>query len=104
MGFNVSGTKNVRVRQLIMKPRVSDGIIFGDLQTDRKKKTRGKEHSSWEGRFVGDAFEKVKTLEQNARIDILDGWVEKDECTREKDGRHFEKFYVTINDFALSEA
>ncbi len=118
MSFNVGNTnsKIVVVSDITMKFSVSEKILFADLRTSRKTgnfKTNEageavldengqpvpeRKYSHWEGRFVGEALEAAKALKDKAAINILEGWIEKDEFVG-RDGKKHSKIYVVISAF-----
>lgn len=121
MSLNVSGSKYVRVYDTQLKLQVSDKILFARLSTSRKtgndrvdKETgeiitdaEGKpmpEHmfSSWNARFVGNAFEPGKGLAKGAAINILNGWIINEPYAKQ-DGSTGYASYVTITDFEVCD-
>ena len=118
MSFNIGNTnsKFVVVRNVTMKFSVSEKILFADLRTSRKtERFKTDEHgeavldengqpvperkySHWEGHFVGEALEAAKALKDKAAINILEGWIEKDEFVG-RDGKKHSKIYVVISAF-----
>lgn len=117
MSLNISGTKFVRVYDTEIKLQVSDKIVFAHLSTSRKtgkeqvdKETgeilMGKDgeplqerrFSSWDARFVGQAFEPSKGLSAGAAINIINGWVTNEPFKR-KDGTTGYALTVTISEF-----
>lgn len=122
MSFSVGdrSSKFVVVTNVTMRFAVSEKILFADLRTSRKTnepwvdKDSGevkvdesgnplmkREFSHWEGRFVGNAFEPAKALKNGQTIDIVNGWIEKNEFSG-KDGKPRSQIYVVISDFSLS--
>lgn len=117
MSLNISGTKIVRVYDTEIKLQVSDKIVFAHLSTSRKtgkeqvdKETgevligkdgnplQERRFSSWDARFVGQAFEPSKGLASGAAINILNGWITNEPFKR-KDGTTGYALTVTISDF-----
>lgn len=123
MSLNV-GTLNSRyvvVTGVTMRYAFSEKVLFADLRTSRKtgkpktdKKTgevitdkSGKpiperEYTHWEGRFVGNAFEPAKALGNGQAIDIVNGWVSKEE--KMVNGQRYVNVFVVITDFVLSDS
>lgn len=121
MSLNVSGSKFVRVYDTEIKLQVSDKIVFARLSTARKS---GNERvdiktgeilvdeqgnslpeycfSSWDARFVGNAFEPSKGLAAGTAINIINGWITH-EPFKKKDGTKAYSLVVTITDFEVSE-
>ena len=122
MSFDI-GKKNSRyvaVSNVTMRFDISEKMLFADLRTSRKTgrpKTdangevvadeKGKPipervYAFWDGRFVGNAFEPAKGLKKGQAIDIINGWIDKENWTGE-DGKRHEKVVVVITDFVLSD-
>lgn len=112
MSLNVSGSKFVYVYDTELKLQVSDKIVFGRLSTSRKtgedKDTKSKAFSSWNARFVGNAFEPAKGLVAGSAINIINGWITNEKVIlsknkTKKDGDEKIGRYptVTITDFEL---
>lgn len=123
MSLNVGNTNSryVVVNNVTMRFAFSEKVLFADLRTSRKtgnpkvNKKTGEiitdEHGSnisertythWEGRFVGNAFEPAKALKNGQIIDIINGWVDKEESVG-KNGQRFVNVYIIITDFTLSD-
>lgn len=122
MSLNISNAKYVKVFDPQIKLAYSDKVVFATLVSSRKtgnvkinKETgeivvnpeTGKEvmervNSRWEGRFVGNAAERVKVLAEGASINIIEGWV-CSETTVSKNGKKYINTYVTISEFEPSE-
>lgn len=124
MSLNI-GDKNSRyvfVSNVTMRFAFSEKVLFADLRTSRKtgnmkvNKETGEiindEHgnpvperaySRWEGRFVGNAFEPAKALSNGQYIDIVNGWLEKEESTG-KHGQKYTNVFAVISDFTLSDS
>lgn len=121
MSLNVSGSKFVRVYDTEIKLQVSDKIVFARLSTSQKTgndrvDTKTGEilvdeqgnslpeyrFSSWDARFVGNAFEPSKGLSAGTAINIINGWITHEPFTR-KDGTKSYSLVVTITDFEVSE-
>lgn len=121
MSLNVSGSKFVRVYDTEIKLQVSDKIVFARLSTSQKTgndrvDTKTGEilvdeqgnslpeyrFSSWNARFVGNAFEPSKGLSAGTAINIINGWITHEPFTR-KDGTKSYSLVVTITDFEVSE-
>lgn len=85
-----------------IKEEVSKKILFANLSST-KKVTHGEEVSyenmSWNGKFVGTAFEKAKSLKDKDKIDITRGAI-----TNRYD-KESKKLYVdvTIFEFEMSD-
>ena len=121
MGLGINGSKFVRVYDTEIKLQVSDKIVFAHLSTSRKT---GREQvdaetgevllakdgsplperrrSSWNARFVGNAFEPSKGLAPGQAINILNGWITNEPFTR-KDGSTGYALVATISDFEVSD-
>lgn len=121
MSLNVSDSKYVHVYGTEIKLQVSDKIVFARLSTSRKT---GKErvdtetgeilvddkgnplseriYSSWNARFVGNAFEPAKGLAAGAAINIKNGWIINEPYTK-RDGTTGFSSYVTITDFEVCD-
>ena len=121
MSLNVSGSKFVYVYNTELKLQVSDKIVFAHLSTSRKTgknrvdaetgETIVDEHgnpllerrfSSWNAKFVGNAFEPSKGLAAGAAINIISGWV-TNEPFRNKDGVVVYSPVVTVTEFEVCE-
>lgn len=121
MSLDISGSKFVTVYDPSIKLNFSDKVVVASLVTSRKtgnpkvdKKTgevvtnpdTGKEvqeraHSRWEGRFMGNAFEASKGLQNGDCIDIISGWVTH-EPRPGKDGVKYYMPVANITDFTPS--
>jgi len=122
MSFNIGGveSKYVSVKNPNIRFNYSDKVIFAELTTSRKTgrakideetgealiDSNGnpipeRAYYTWEGRFVGNAFEPSKGLKNGQMIDIEVGWIEK-EANTSKSGKEYINYYVTISDFRLS--
>lgn len=123
MSLNVgeSNSRYVVVSNVTMKFNVSEKILFADLRTSRKTgnvkidKETGetvtdaagnpvyeRKYTHWEGRFIGNAFEAAKGLGNGQAINIINGWIDKDE-KEGKDGRRYTNVFVSITDFELPD-
>jgi len=118
MSLNVSGTRFVHVYDTELKLQVSDKIVFARLSTSRKDSKHRQDmteelqdaadaaperkYSSWNARFVGEAFEPAKGLSKGESIDIIKGWI-VNEPYEKRDGSKGYSSYVTISEFALSD-
>ena len=122
MSFNIGNTnsKFVVVSNVTMKFSVSEKILFADLRTSRKtgrfktdehgeaildgngQPVPEREYSHWEGHFVGEALEAAKALKDKAAINILEGWIEKDEFVG-RDGKKRSKIYIVISAFEMCD-
>ena len=121
MSLNVSGSKFVYVYNTELKLQVSDKFVFAHLSTSRKTgknrvdaetgETIVDEHgnpllerrfSSWNAKFVGNAFEPSKGLAAGAAINIISGWV-TNEPFRNKDGVVVYSPVVTVTEFEVCE-
>ena len=58
-------------------------------------------YSYWEGRFIGNALEPAKALQNGQSIYIVNGWIEKENTTG-KNGKKYTNTIVVITDFVLS--
>lgn len=122
MSLNIgcSGSRFVVVRNLTMKLNFSDKVIFGDLVISKKtgmpkvdKETGevivdkdgnpvpARTYMRFKAKFVGQAFEKAKGLAEGTAVDILQGWLEKEEYTTQK-GDYRSDIYCIVSDFELS--
>lgn len=121
MSLSINGSKFVRVYDTEIKLQVSDKIVFAHLSTSRKT---GREQvdaetgeirlaedgsplperrrSSWNARFVGNAFEPSKGLAPGQAINILNGWI-TNEPFKKKDGSTGYSLVATISDFEVSD-
>lgn len=121
MSLNVSGSKFVYVYDTELLLQVSDKIIFAHLSTSRKTgkdtETESRAYSSWNARFVGNAFEPAKGLAAGSAINIINGWVtnegvrlcqksEKKEGDDKRKGSTRIRRYptVTITEFEVCDA
>lgn len=99
--LNCTG-KFVTVFQPCIKTNVSDKILFANLSSS-KKNTHGEEVSyenmSWNGKFVGEAFEKAKSLKEKDKIDITKGAI-TNRYDKEKGKLYVD---VTVFDFEMSD-
>jgi len=123
MSFNIGENKNkyVTVSNVTMRFVSSEKVLFADLRTSRKTgrfkidKQTGEAittkdgtpvaeriYSHWEGRFVGNALEPAKELQNGQSINIVNGWIEKENTTG-KDGKKYTNTIVVITDFVLSD-
>lgn len=124
MSFNI-GEKNSRfvtVSNVTMRFAFSEKVLFADLRTSRKtgnpkvdKETgevitneKGepvpeRTYTHWEGRFVGNAFEPAKALRNGQPINILNGWLDKEE-SKGKNGQKYVNVFAVITDFELSDS
>lgn len=122
MSFNIGENKNkyVTVSNVTMRFVSSEKVLFADLRTSRKTgrfkidKQTGEAittkdgtpvaeriYSHWEGRFVGNALEPAKELQNGQSINIVNGWIEKENTTG-KDGKKYTNTIVVITDFVFS--
>jgi len=120
MSFNVgiSKTKFVKVNDVVTKHSkgsgnmtfaegvtstlasvFENGSIVKDENGDPIKK---RVYSSWNLKFVGNALEASKGLDNGAYIDIDEGWLVKREWTDERNNKR-DYIEITISDFSLSE-
>ena len=120
MSFNIGENKNkyVTVSNVTMRFVSSEKVLFADLRTSRKTgrfkidKQTGEAittkdgtpvaeriYSHWEGRFVGNALEPAKELQNGQSINIVNGWIEKENTT----GKKYTNTIVVITDFVLSD-
>lgn len=124
MSFNI-GEKNskfVAVSNVTMRFAFSEKVLFADLRTSRKtgnpkiNKETGeiitdaqgnpvpeRIYTHWEGRFVGNAFEPAKALKNGQAINILNGWIDKEDSTG-KNGQKYTNVFAVITDFELSDS
>lgn len=121
MSLNISGSMYVRVYDTELKLQVSDKIVFARLSTSRKtgndlmdaetgKALTGKDgkplperrFSSWNARFVGNAFEPSKGLAAGQTINIVNGWIVNEPFTK-KGGSTGYAQTVTITDFEVCD-
>lgn len=117
------GTSNyIIVRNVAMRFQYSEKVVFAELFVSRKtgnfltdeetgevitkdgEPVPERVYTKWEGRFCGNAFEGAKTLRNGQKINVTQGWVEKEEKTSAKTGKTYTNIYVVINDFELSDA
>ncbi len=100
--LNCTG-KYVSVFQPHIKTNVSDKILFANLSSSKKNLSpEGEvtyENMSWNARFVGDAFEKAKTLKEKDKIDITKGAITN------KYDKENQKLYVdvVVFDYEMSD-
>ena len=123
MSFNIgeNQSKYVAVSNVTMRFAFSEKVLFADLRTSRKtgKPKVDKEtgevittkdgtplaervYSYWEGRFIGNALEPAKALQNGQSINIVNGWIEKENTTG-KDGKKYTNTIVVITEFVLSD-
>jgi len=123
MSFNIGekNSKYVVVRNVTMRYAFSEKVLFADLRTSRKTgnpitdKETGeistdkdgnpvpeRVYAHWEGRFVGNAFEPAKALKNGQAINVVNGWLDKEESTG-KNGREYVNVFAVITDFTLSD-
>lgn len=107
MSFNI-GEKNskfVAVSNVTMRFAFSEKVLFADLRTSHKTGNPVPEriYTHWEGRFVGNAFEPAKALKNGQAINILNGWIDKEDSTG-KNGQKYTNVFAVITDFELSDA
>lgn len=121
MSLNISGTKFVHVYDTEIRLQVSDKTVFARLSTSRKigkekideetgnpildkngKPLQERRCSSWDARFVGNAFEPSKGLAPGQAINILNGWIVNEPYKR-KDGTTGYSLIATITDFEVSD-
>ena len=123
MSFNIGEkqSKYVVVNNVTMRFSFSEKVLFADLRTSRKtgkpkvNKQTGeivtndngepvaeRTYSHWDGRFVGNALEPAKALQNGQAINIVNGWVDK-EYSVGKDGKKYTNIVVIITDFELSD-
>ncbi len=121
MSLNVSGSMFVRVYNTEIKLQVSDKIVFAHLSTSRKTgKNRvdtetgeilvdeqgnplpERRFSSWNAKFVGNAFEPSKGIAPGEAINIINGWV-TNEPFRNRDGAMVYSPVVTVTEFEVCE-
>lgn len=121
MSLNVGdkNSKYVAVSNVTMRYAFSEKVLFADLRTSKKTgankfdKETGeiitdaqgnpvpeRVYTHWEARFVGNAFEPAKALKNGQFIDVVNGWIDKEERT--KGGQTYTNVYVVITDFTLS--
>lgn len=124
MSFNIGekGSKYVVVSNVTMRFSFSEKVLFADLRTSQKTgnskvdKDTGevmtdgngnpipeRSYTHWEGRFVGNAFEPAKGLKNGQAINILNGWIDKNESGGDK-GKKYTNVFAVITDFELSDA
>ena len=122
MSFNIGNmnSKFITVRNITMKFALSEKVLFATLHTSRKTENikmdretgevitneKGEPiferiYSNWEGRFVGNAFEPAKGLKNGEAINILNGWIDKEEKIG-KNGQKYTNIFAIITDFELS--
>lgn len=121
MSFNIgeNNSKYVVVNNVTMRFAFSEKVLFADLRTSRKtgkdkadketgeiilkdgKPVPERTYSHWEGRFVGNAFEPAKALKNGQAINIINGWIDKEESTG-TNGRKYINVFAVITDFTLS--
>ena len=123
MSFNI-GDKNskfVTVSNVTMRFAFSEKVLFADLCTSRKtgnpkvNKNTGeiitdaqgnpvpeRIYTHWEGRFVGNAFEPAKALKNGQAINILNGWIDREDSIS-KNGQKYINVFAVITDFELSD-
>lgn len=121
MGLGINGSKFVRVYDTEIKLQVSDKIVFAHLSTSRKTGRKQvdaetgevllakdgsplpeRRRSSWNARFVGNAFEPSKGLAPGQAINILNGWITNEPFTK-KNGSTGDALVATISDFEVSD-
>lgn len=73
---------------------VEDRYVKANLSTAQKdsREESGYRHMSWHTRFVGNAYEKAKTLTDKTRIEIPDG----DAKIENRYDKETGKLYVTL--------
>jgi len=123
MSFNIgeNNSKYVVVNNVTMRFAFSEKVLFADLCTSRKtgkakadketgeiilkdgKPVPERTYSHWEGRFVGNAFEPAKALKNGQAINIINGWIDKEESTG-TNGRKYINVFAVITDFTLSNS
>jgi hypothetical protein len=115
LNVGIDQSKFVYASNPTMRFNFSDKVIFAKLRTSSKTgrnklDENGKEllddngnsiperkYSTWEARFVGDAFEAAKAFKKPTAINIVNGWIET-ETYKDKTSA-----YVTISDFSLCD-
>ena len=121
MSLVVSGSKFVKVYDTEIKLQVSDKIVFAHLSSSRKtgndrvdsetgeilmdgegNPLPERRFSSWNAKFVGNAFEPSKGLSSGQAINILSGWI-TNEPYKKKDGGTGYSVVVTIADFEVCD-
>lgn len=121
MSLNISGSKYVLVYDTEMKLQVSDKIVFARLSTSRKtgkdlvdvetgeilagkdgKPLPERRYSSFDARFVGNAFEPSKGLAAGQTINIVNGWIVNEPFTKKDGSTGFSQF-VTITEFEVCD-
>ncbi|MEG2813591.1 MAG: hypothetical protein RSA79_03225 [Oscillospiraceae bacterium] len=101
--LNVSNSRFVTVFQPEIKLNVSEHIVFANLSSSKKNTDKDGNISytymSWNGRFVGDAFEAAKALRNGDKIDIIKGGIQN-RYDKEKKMLYVD---VVIFEYILSE-
>lgn len=118
MGFDLGNnpSKYVSVYNVTIKPSFSDKIALATLCTSSKtgrKDEKGnlilnpktgkpeRKYNYVDGRFVGEAFELAKKLQDGTAIDITKGWLET--YKKNVGGINISHPYIIITEFNLSE-
>ncbi|MEG0614115.1 MAG: hypothetical protein RR540_00045 [Oscillospiraceae bacterium] len=77
--LNISNSRFVTVFQPEIKLNISEHVVFANLSSSKKNTDRqgniSYQNMSWNGRFVGDAFEPAKALRSGDKIDIINGGI-----------------------------
>ena len=123
MSLNVGqqDSKYVVVSNVTMRYAYSEKVLFAELRTSRKtgryKTDKGtgeviigadgnpipeRAYQKWEGRFVGNAFEAAKGLGNGQAINIVNGWMDREEKTAGS-GKTYSNVFVVITDFEVSD-
>jgi hypothetical protein len=117
MSFNVGleQSKFVYVSNPTIRFAFSDKVVFAKPRTSSKTgrnkvDDKGNEildadnntiperkYSTWEGRFVGEAFEAAKAFKKPTAINIIAGWIDTETFNNKTSA------FVTISDFSLCD-
>lgn len=122
MGLSIGDDRSryVVVRNLTVRLNFSLKVVFADLIVSRKTgKPKVNEETGevlvddngipiperiyqrFKAKFVGNAAEEAKKLSDGTAIDILNGWLEKEEYTAQN-GKHRSEIFCIISEFELS--
>ena len=119
MGLNIgSNTSYVQVRNITMHLSFSSKVVFADLviskptQTPKVDKETGevvldkngdivymRSYQRYKAKFVGEGAKKAVSLADGTSIEILTGWLDKEEYDT-KSGEHKSEIYCIVSDFA----
>lgn len=96
MSFNI-GEKNskfVAVSNVTMRFAFSEKVLFADLRTS---------HKTGNPKINKETGEIAKALKNGQAINILNGWIDKEDSTG-KNGQKYTNVFAVITDFELSDA